>query len=72
MNTQQQNKEPLPIWFFVGIILFVYGILVVAGQAVDPGKGVLKSLTPGYWWGAIMLVGGAVFTAVGLIAHRKQ
>lgn len=82
MSTDTQNKEPLPIWFFVGVILFVYGILIIAGQAFDTSHrvvGVMKadaclasfSALPGYWWGGFMLLAGAAFTAIGVISNRR-
>lgn len=72
MSKDINNKEPLAIWFFVGVILFVFGILVIAGQAVDTSHRVMSNMTPGYWWGAAMMVAGAIFTAIGVIAHRRQ
>lgn len=65
-------KLPLPIWFFVGIILLVYGVLVIVGQAVDNVDRVLASIRPGYMWGPVLLVGGVIFTVVGIVTHRKK
>ena len=67
-----EGKQPLPIWFFVGVILFVYGILVIVGQAMDPGGQALKSLKPGFIWGPVMIVFGVIFTAIKLVAHKRQ
>lgn len=61
----------MPIWFFVGMILAVYGVLVLVGQAVNNRETVLGATLPGYWWGGVMLVFGAVFTTIGIVAHRK-
>ncbi len=64
--------EPLPIWFFVGLILLVYGVLVVVGGFLPTDRQtVLAETRPSLWWGAIMLAGGAVFTAVGLAGRGK-
>jgi len=71
-SDEKEGRLPLPIWFFVGVILFVYGILVVVGQAMDPGSNAVRVGTPGYWWGAVLAFAGAIFTAIGLIVHRKQ
>ena len=72
MSNENEGKLPLPIWFFVGIILLVYGILVIIGQAMDPGGNVARVGTPGYWWGAVLVAAGVIFTTVGPVIHRKQ
>lgn len=65
------GPEPLPIWFFVGLILLVYGILVVIAGLVYPlGTTVLASTRPGLWWGAVIVVAGAVFLGIGVHVHR--
>jgi hypothetical protein len=72
MSEPTRTPEPLPIWFFVGVILATYGLIVlVAGLLGDPRPTVLQELRPALWWGGIMIVFGAAFTAVGLIAHRR-
>jgi hypothetical protein len=63
--------EPLPIWFFVGVILAVYGVLVVVGGFLPSDRvTVMGDTHPSFWWGAIMTVAGVIFTAIGL-AGRK-
>lgn len=72
-ETGEHEAEPLPIWFFVGVILLVFGVLVLAGDLVGaPRQTVLAEIRPGLWWGAIMLVAGGVFTALGLAGRRRQ
>ena len=68
----REGRLPLPIWFFVGVILLVYGLLVIVGQAFDKGTHAAQIGQPGYWWGAILVAAGVVFTALGLVVHRKQ
>lgn len=69
------GKEPLPIWFFVGLVLGVYGLLVLgAGVVGGPADTALARKFPGdwmaanpcIWWGALMAVAGGVFLAIGL------
>jgi hypothetical protein len=72
MADETKAAEPLPIWFFVGVILAVYGLLVlVAGFVTEPRQTVLAETQPNLWWGAILTVAGAVFTAIGLAGRRK-
>jgi len=66
-----EQREPLPIWFFVGVILAVYGVLVILGDVTNLREIRLAHLRPGFWWGGGMLVFGAVFTALGLWSHRQ-
>jgi uncharacterized membrane protein len=64
--------QPLPIWFFVGLILLVYGVLVLAGAAFGKSHPtVLAEIKPGLWWGAIITVVGAVFLAIGIKVREK-
>jgi len=55
------------IWFFVGILLLAYGVLITASglyELVSPPARpvVLGKLHAGIWWGAVLLVLGAVYT----------
>jgi hypothetical protein len=66
-----EQPEPLPIWFFVGLILLVYGVLVVlAGFIYTDATTVLASTRPALWWGAVITVAGGVFLAIGIRVHR--
>jgi hypothetical protein len=72
-GTEPKQGEPLPIWFFVGLILLVYGVLVEVAALVHPiGATVLASTRPGLWWGALMIVSGAAFLGIGVHVHRKS
>jgi hypothetical protein len=61
------GKE-IPIWFFIGVLLVVYGVLILGYGISELISGVtanvvLSSLHAPVWWGAIMLVLG-IFYAV--------
>jgi hypothetical protein len=61
------HEHSVPIWFFVGILLLVYGILIfgtgIASWSTHASHGtVLSELHADVWWGALMLVLGAVYT----------
>lgn len=54
----------IPVWFFVGVLLFIYGILIFASGLSEwshPPDTVLANLHAPVWWGAIMIVMGAFF-----------
>jgi hypothetical protein len=70
MSNPEKRPEPLPIWFFVGVILLVYGVLVVVGGLSGPSDTVLAETRPSLWWGGILCGAGAIFTLIGIKVHR--
>lgn len=60
----QSERNAISIWFFIGILLAVYGFLIA-------GTGVYELFTPpvehtvledvhfGIWWGVFLLIAGA-------------
>jgi hypothetical protein len=67
-----EHREPLPIWFFVGLILTVYGVIVLASGLIYPHPHtVLAHLRPALWWGAIILAAGILFVIIGVVVHRR-
>jgi hypothetical protein len=60
------QAERISIWFFIGILVFAYGIVITAagiyGVFVPPAHPVvLASLHAGVWWGALMLILGGFY-----------
>jgi hypothetical protein len=60
------SGERVSIWFFIGGILLVYGILIVGagiyGLFYPPAhKLVLSELHPAIWWGALLVVLGGFY-----------
>jgi len=56
----------ISIWFFIGVSLAVNGVLVTAAgiyQYLHPPENpvVLNEYHAGIWWGAILLILGAVY-----------
>ena len=63
------HGSKIPIWFFIGLLLTIYGVLIC-------GYGVLEAVTGSYpkgvqltqlhtpiWWGGILLVVGLLYLA---------
>jgi hypothetical protein len=55
------------IWFFIGALLLVYGILITGAGlyelASPPEHPVVRAdLHAGIWWGAVLLVLGAFYS----------
>jgi hypothetical protein len=55
-----------PIWYFVGLILSVMGIIIEVNGIyflINPSaeKKVLSYLHPDIWWGGVMIIMGLIF-----------
>jgi len=55
----------LSIWFFIGVLLLVYGILIfgagIYGLSKPPAVK-MADLHAGIWWGALLIALGAIYT----------
>jgi len=63
----------IPVWFFVGALLFIYGILIFFSGLMEwshPPDTVLANLHAPVWWGAIMIAMGGLF--IHLFRPRKK
>lgn len=57
----------ISIWFFIGILLDIYGILILGAGIYDlvrPPEHLVKMayLHAGIWWGALLLLLGLIYT----------
>lgn len=59
-------RESLSIWFFSGILLLAYGLLILGTGIYElwypPLHLALYQLHPAIWWGAIITVMGLFYT----------
>ncbi|MDE1175732.1 MAG: hypothetical protein PW789_03915 [Edaphobacter sp.] len=58
-------KKPVAIWFFVGILCLMYGlVLIPVGiyQLSHPPAVVLPNLHATLWWGALLTIFGGFYT----------
>jgi divalent metal cation (Fe/Co/Zn/Cd) transporter len=61
----EEQRRIIPVWFFVGVILLIYGVLILAtgiAEFGNPPPTVLAEVHAPVWWGAILIVMGALFT----------
>jgi hypothetical protein len=66
-----KKQLPLPVWFFVGIIFVVYGVIILVTGLVEfsnPPHTELWQLHPAIWWGAVILLVGVFFAT----RHRRR
>lgn len=58
------DRHIIPVWFFIGVQLFIYGILILASgiyEMSSPPDTVLANLHAPIWWGAIMIAIGGTY-----------
>jgi hypothetical protein len=58
------HKQEISVWFFIGVLLFIYGILII-GATLTSGvqdNVVFAEYHIGTWWGALLLLIGAIYT----------
>jgi len=60
------DKGHLSIWYCIGLLLLVYGVLIFAAGIyeliVPPGRVVvLAELHAAIWWGALLAVMGGIY-----------
>jgi hypothetical protein len=59
-----EDHHIIPVWFFVGVLLLIYGVLIVGSgiyHLSTPPSTKLGHLHPAIWWGALLTVIGAVY-----------
>lgn len=63
----------LSIWFFCGILMLVYGLVLIVTGIIEfhhPPPTVLATLHPTLWWGLLMAVFGGIYTVRFWPRHR--
>jgi hypothetical protein len=56
----------IPVWFFVGLLLAIYGVLILASGLAEwsaPSTTILGEYHAPVWWGALMTVIGIAYIA---------
>jgi len=67
MTEQKRDTESaeLSIWFFCGILMLAYGVILVITGLMEfhhPPPTQLASLHPTLWWGLLMTIFGGFYT----------
>ena len=63
------NEKQISIWFFIGSLILVYGVLILGAgiqEIVSPPANplVLAELHVGIWWGALLIVLGGIYVHI--------
>ena len=59
-----EKHQIIPVWFFVGLLLLIYGALIVFSGLAEwrnPPPTVLAELHAPVWWGGLMAVLGSAY-----------
>ncbi|MGD0551574.1 MAG: hypothetical protein ABSB25_02860 [Sedimentisphaerales bacterium] len=61
-----QQEHQIPIWFFIGLLLLIYGVLIfgygIYNLICPPEHPVkLANLHADLWWGILLLVIGLIY-----------
>jgi hypothetical protein len=58
------GKEEISVWFFIGVLLVIYGILIIGATLTSGAQDnvVFAEYHIGTWWGALLFVIGAIYT----------
>jgi quinol-cytochrome oxidoreductase complex cytochrome b subunit len=54
----------IPVWFFVGVLFLVYGVLILGSGLAEwshPPDTVLAELHAPVWWGGVLLLTGLLY-----------
>ena len=61
-----ENKHVIPIWFFIGILLTIYGVLILGAGLWDVIYGIkrdvfMAEMHAAVWWGILLLAIGGFY-----------
>jgi hypothetical protein len=59
-----EKHQIIQVWFFVGVLLLVYGFLILASGLAEwshPPNTVLADLHAPVWWGGLLFVLGLIY-----------
>jgi hypothetical protein len=69
-----ENHHIIPVWFFVGLMLLFYGLLILGSGIAEwphPPNTVLSNLHAPVWWGGLIAVLGAAY-CIGYRPRRSH
>ncbi len=69
------TKGSVSIWFFIGVLLLVYGILITGAGLYGlyhPPNVQLASLNVGIWWGGLLVILGIVYSYAFYPGRKRE
>ncbi|MGD0733470.1 MAG: hypothetical protein ABR956_19555 [Terracidiphilus sp.] len=70
----RERHHMLPVWFFIGMLLFIYGVIILITSLIDysqPSSAVLSQYHAGIWGGILLLLIGGFYTLKFRPRRRK-
>ena len=64
LKTMSERQHMLPVWFFIGILLTAYGVIIFITSLIDwphPSAAILSRYHPSFWGGILLLAIGGVY-----------
>lgn len=66
IEESHSQESRISIWFFIGMLLLVYGVLILGAGIHDllvppEQQPVLANLHAGIWWGSVVAVLGGIY-----------
>lgn len=61
----KKQRPMLPVWFFIGVLLSIYGLITLVTALTElshPPAAVLSQYHPGIWVGVILILIGGFYT----------
>ena len=71
MDTNPHEHTMLPVWFFIGAILIVYGILICGQGFIEYSDPPIANYHAPIWWGIVLAIVGAIFFQ-RFYPHKKK
>ena len=62
-----EKHHIIPVWFFVGVLLLIYGVIILATGLAEwshPPDTVLAELHAPVWWGGLLIALGSIYCLV--------
>jgi FtsH-binding integral membrane protein len=61
LDPHPEDHHMIPVWFFVGLLLFIYGILITLQGLVEYSNPPVANYHAPIWWGIVMIIIGGIF-----------
>ena len=61
MDVTPHKQLMLPVWFFIGGILLIYGILIFVEGLLEYSDPPIANYHAPVWWGIVMVIVGGIF-----------
>ena len=66
------HAKMISIWFFIGTLLFIYGLIILISALIMPLPNVVMAdLRPGLWWGGFLTVLGGIYSYLFWPGRKK-